>query len=54
MLKAFDGPKKALAKIALEQPLTNVLGEDGYQILGLAFFAVMTGILWRVARQKTA
>ena len=54
MLSAFDGPAKALAKIALENPLTNVLGAGGYQLLGLVFFATMSGILWRVARQKTA
>jgi putative OPT family oligopeptide transporter len=54
MLSAFDGPAKALAAIALEHPLTNILGDGGYQILGLVFFAVMAGILWRVARQKTA
>ena len=54
MLSAFDRPARALAKIALEDRLTNVLGEGGYQILGLFFFAAMAGILWRVARQKTA
>ena len=54
MLSAFDGPAKALATIALEHPLTNILGDGGYQILGLFFFAAMAGILWRVARQKTA
>jgi len=52
MLSAFDGPARALAKIALEHPLTHALGAGGYQILGLLLFAVMAGILWRVARQK--
>ena len=30
------------------------LGAGGYQILGLAFFVAMAGILWRVARRPQA
>jgi OPT family oligopeptide transporter len=51
MLSAFDGPANALKKIALEHALTGALGAGGYQILGLAFFVAMAGILWRVARR---
>src|SRR4030095_15243056 len=54
MLSAFDGPAKALKKIALEHALTGALGAGGYQILGLAFFTAMAGILWRVARRPSA
>ena len=31
--------------------LVHGLGAGGYQLLGLAFFAAMAGILWRVARR---
>jgi len=49
---AFDAPAKVLKKLTLEHALVSGLGDGAYQLLGLAFFAVMTGILWRVARQK--
>jgi putative OPT family oligopeptide transporter len=51
LLTAFDGPAKLLEKVALEHILIGTLGPGGYQILGLAFFATMAGILWRVARR---
>jgi OPT family oligopeptide transporter len=51
VLSAFDAPAAALKKVALEHPLSAALGEGGYQLLGLAFFAAMTAILWRVARR---
>ena len=40
-----------MAKASLEHSLVGALGPGGYQILGLAFFATMAGILWRVARR---
>jgi putative OPT family oligopeptide transporter len=39
---------------AIEHSLAGVLGPGGYQLLGLAFFAAMAGILWRVARRAQA
>jgi OPT family oligopeptide transporter len=39
-----------LGKINAEQWLTPVLGEQGYMWLGVAFFAVMGWILWRIGR----
>jgi len=51
VLSAFDAPAKVLKKIALEHALVSGIGAGAYQILGLAFFATMTGILWRVARR---
>ena len=41
-------------KIALEHPLVERPRRRRISILGLLFFAAMAGILWRVARQKTA
>ena len=49
---AFDAPAKVLKKLTLEHGLVSGLGDGAYQLLGLAFFTVMTGILWRVARQR--
>jgi putative OPT family oligopeptide transporter len=51
VLSAFDKPAKAMAKASREHDLVGLLGAGGYQILGLAFFATMAGILWRVARR---
>ena len=36
---------------SIEHSLAGVLGPGGYQLLGLAFFAAMAAILWRVARR---
>jgi OPT family oligopeptide transporter len=54
VLSAFDAPAKLMAKASLEHALVGALGPGGYQILGLAFFATMAGILWRVARRPQA
>jgi OPT family oligopeptide transporter len=39
---------------SIEHGIVGVIGAGGYQILGLAFFAAMAGILWRVARRAQA
>jgi OPT family oligopeptide transporter len=54
LLTAFDGPAKVLQKISVEHALVGGLGAGAYQILGLAFFVAMAGILWRVARRPQA
>jgi uncharacterized oligopeptide transporter (OPT) family protein len=36
---------------SIEHGVVGAIGPGGYQILGLAFFATMAGILWRVARR---
>jgi putative OPT family oligopeptide transporter len=41
-----------LKSISLEEPLVKLLSEGGYYILGVAFFAAMAAILYRVAMQK--
>jgi len=54
-LTAFDAPAKVMNVLARPgTALARGLGNAGYQVLGLAFFVVMTGVLWRVARQAKA
>lgn len=52
MLTVFFAP--AMNKINIEENMTHTLGEFGYYILGVAFFAFMAFVLYRVAvnRQK--
>jgi OPT family oligopeptide transporter len=42
----------ALQTVSLEHTLTHALGEQGYQILGVAFFTVMGITLYRVATRR--
>jgi putative OPT family oligopeptide transporter len=51
VLSAFDGPAAVLDRISREHMLVHRIGAGAYQLLGLAFFAAMAGILWRVARR---
>jgi hypothetical protein len=51
LLTVIPSVANVMKKLALEAHLVRGLGEGGYQILGLAFFAGMAGILWRVARR---
>jgi hypothetical protein len=51
LLTVIPSVAGGLQKIALEASLVRGLGEGGYQVLGLLFFAAMAGILWRVARR---
>ena len=39
---------------SIEHGIVGTVGQGGYQILGLMFFATMAGILWRVARRAQA
>jgi OPT family oligopeptide transporter len=52
LLSVNDSVLKALEKVDLTGLLTGALGEGGYQILGVAFFAVMGAVLYGVARKK--
>jgi putative OPT family oligopeptide transporter len=52
LLSVNDSVLKALEKVDLTGLLTGALGEGGYQILGVAFFAVMGVVLYGVARKK--
>ena len=51
MLTRHSMRRERVKAMSLEHALVGVLGAGGYQILGLAFFAAMAGILWRVARR---
>jgi putative OPT family oligopeptide transporter len=52
LLSVNDTVLKALDKVDLTGALTRALGEGGYQILGVLFFAFMGIVLYRVARKK--
>lgn len=52
LLSVKDSIFKALQKISAEHGLTNLLGEGGYSILGVLFFAAMAFMLYRLAIKK--
>jgi len=52
MLQATDGTAAAMNSISLEHAVTGMLGEGGYQILGVLFFAALAWALVRIARRK--
>ncbi len=43
---------KALSAISMEHKLTEMLGDQGYQILGVVFFTAMGLTLYRVGTKK--
>jgi putative OPT family oligopeptide transporter len=43
-----------LEKVSAEEALTRTLGEGGYQLLGVIFFALMGAALFKVARRPQA
>lgn len=51
-LTANDDVSAALAKWSAEHSLTGVLGENGYYLLGVLFFALMGGVLYWIANKK--
>ncbi len=53
-ISGSDGGARFLAKINTEHGITNVLGEGGYFLLGVLFFAAMAWMLYRigVSRKK--
>jgi putative OPT family oligopeptide transporter len=53
LLMVIPAVKRAFAIVSLEGKLTGALGEGVYQVIGLAFFAGMATILWRVARRPS-
>jgi putative OPT family oligopeptide transporter len=46
--------ESAMSKLDLQARMVSALGDRGYQILGVAAFAVMAAILFRVARRPGA
>jgi OPT family oligopeptide transporter len=53
ILSVNDSITAGLAKINAEHGLTNVLGTNGYYLLGAIFFAVMGFVLYRIGIKKT-
>jgi len=51
-LSASDGVSKGLAKVNAEHGIAETFGGEGYKWLGVAFFALMGFILYRVARSR--
>jgi putative OPT family oligopeptide transporter len=52
ILSVDEGVANALAKVNVEHHvLVPLLGETGFMILGVLFFALMGWVLWRVARR---
>lgn len=52
-LSAFEPTNNALALLNIEHSLTGFLSENGYYLLGTAFFVAMGWILFRTGMQKT-
>ena len=51
MLSVNDAVLKKLEGLDLTSTIGSVLGSDGYQLLGVACFAVMGIVLYRVAQR---
>lgn len=49
---ASSAGSKFLEKVSMEDGLKRSLGEAGYGILGVAFFALLAWMLYRIARKK--
>lgn len=54
VLSVNENVAASLQSISAEHGLANLLGDGGYQILGVLFFAVMGYVLYRIGRQKQA
>jgi RsiW-degrading membrane proteinase PrsW (M82 family) len=51
-LSAFESTNAGLQKVNTEHGITNSIGEEGYKWLGVAFFALMSYTLYKVAIEK--
>jgi OPT family oligopeptide transporter len=54
VLSVNENVAASLQSISAEHGLANLLGDGGYQILGVLFFAAMGYVLYRIGRQKQA
>lgn len=52
ILAGFDGTAAFLSTVNMEHGLGEVLGENGYYILGVLFFAALGFMLYRIAVKK--
>jgi hypothetical protein len=46
-----EGVNNAINKLSVEKPLEHAIGAGGYQLLGVACFALMGFILYRISRR---
>ena len=53
ILSSIPSVNSSLGKVNAEHGLTNGLGGEGYKWLGVAFFALMGYILYKIATKKT-
>lgn len=49
LLSVDEGIFAALEKINMHHNIANVIGENGYQLLGTVFFIAMAIVLYRIA-----
>ena len=52
ILSSIPSVSKRLGNVNAESGLTDTLGEFGYILLGVAFFAVMGFVLYKIAISK--
>jgi uncharacterized oligopeptide transporter (OPT) family protein len=52
ILSSIDSVNTSLGKVNAEESLTHSMGEEGYKWLGVAFFALMGFVLYRIASAK--
>jgi OPT family oligopeptide transporter len=53
MLSGSDRVAAVIAKISVEHAAVGALGEGGFQLLGVGFFALMCVVLYRISRRPT-
>jgi putative OPT family oligopeptide transporter len=53
MLSVNDGVANAISKVAIEHGLIRALGKGGFDLLGVAFFAFMCVVLYRISRRPS-
>ncbi|HEY0897990.1 MAG TPA: oligopeptide transporter, OPT family [Sphingobacteriaceae bacterium] len=52
-LQAFQTTAVPVNKLSLGEPITQAIGETGYTLLGVAFFALMGYILYKIGTSRT-
>ena len=53
ILSSIPSVSSTLGKVSSEHSLTGALGHEGYKWLGVAFFALMGYVLYKIAAKKT-
>src|SRR4029453_2508027 len=51
LLSANDNVAASIAKLSAEHALLGALGQNGFNLLGVGFFAIMGTVLYRIARR---